>query len=41
LIAARKAARGICKARFEAFGCAGHAQAIKPISLDSMANRYV
>jgi fructose-bisphosphate aldolase, class II len=26
LIAARKAARGICKARFEAFGCAGHAR---------------
>ena len=40
LIAARKAARGICKARFEAFGCAGHAQHIKPIALDSMAARY-
>ena len=40
LIAARKAARGICKARFEAFGCAGHAQGIQPIPLDHMANRY-
>ena len=40
LIAARKAARGICKARFEAFGCAGHAQNIKPVSLDAMASRY-
>jgi fructose-bisphosphate aldolase class II len=40
LIAARKAARAICKARFEAFGCAGHAQAIKPVSLDAMASRY-
>jgi fructose-bisphosphate aldolase class II len=40
LIAARKAARGICKARFEAFGCAGHAAHIKPVSLDDMAGRY-
>jgi fructose-bisphosphate aldolase class II len=40
LIAARKAARGICKARFEAFGCAGHAAHIKPIDLDTMAARY-
>ena len=40
LIAARKAARAICKARFEAFGCAGHAQAIKPVNLDAMASRY-
>jgi fructose-bisphosphate aldolase class II len=40
LIAARKAARGICKARFEAFGCAGHAHHIKPVSLDNMASRY-
>ena len=28
LAAARKAARGICQARFEAFGCAGHGGAI-------------
>jgi fructose-bisphosphate aldolase class II len=40
LIEARKAARGICKLRFEAFGCAGHAATIKPIPLDEMAKRY-
>jgi fructose-bisphosphate aldolase, class II len=40
LIAARSAARGICKARFEAFGCAGHADRIRPVSLDAMVNRY-
>ena len=40
LIAAKKAVRGICKARFEAFGCAGHADRIKPIPLDAMAKRY-
>jgi fructose-bisphosphate aldolase, class II len=40
LAAARKAARGICKARFEAFGCAGHAACIRPIPLEQMAARY-
>ena len=40
LIAARKAARGICKARFEAFGCAGHADRIKPLPLEAMITRY-
>ncbi|MDD2809908.1 class II fructose-bisphosphate aldolase [Rhodoferax sp.] len=40
LIAARKAAAGICKLRFEAFGCAGHGSQIKPIHLDVMAGRY-
>lgn len=40
LIAARKAARGICKARFEAFGSAGQAPGIKPVSLEAMARRY-
>ena len=39
-IAARKAARGICKARFEAFGCAGHADRIKVMSMDAMVARY-
>jgi fructose-bisphosphate aldolase, class II len=34
------AARGICKARFEAFGCAGQAGKIKPVPLDAMAERY-
>jgi fructose-bisphosphate aldolase class II len=40
LIAARKAAQGICEARFKAFGCAGMASKIKPISLEKMAARY-
>jgi len=40
LIAARKAAAGICKLRFEAFGCAGMGSKIKPIHLDVMAARY-
>ena len=40
LIAATKAARGICKARFEAFGCAGQAARIKPVPLEAMAARY-
>ncbi len=40
LIEAKKAARGICKARFEAFGCAGMAPKIKPIPLDTFAKRY-
>jgi fructose-bisphosphate aldolase class II len=37
---AQKAARGICKARYEAFGCAGQASKIKPLSLEAMAERY-
>ncbi len=40
LAAATKAARSICKARFEEFGCAGHADRIKVLSLDVMAKRY-
>ena len=40
LTAAKLAARGICKARFEAFGCAGQAAKMKPISLEKMAGRY-
>jgi fructose-bisphosphate aldolase class II len=40
LAAARKAAQGICQARFEAFGSAGQASRIKPISLDAMAKGY-
>ncbi len=35
-----KAMKGICKARYEAFGCAGMASKIKPISLEAMATRY-
>lgn len=34
------AMRAICKARYEAFGSAGYATAIKPISCDVMAERY-
>ena len=40
LIEAKKAARAIVKARFEAFGCAGHAARMRPISLEAMAARY-
>jgi fructose-bisphosphate aldolase class II len=40
LMAAKKAARELCKARFEAFGCGGHADRIVPISLELMAKRY-
>jgi fructose-bisphosphate aldolase, class II len=40
LAAARKAARGICQARFEAFGCAGQAQRIRPVPLEAMVARY-
>ena len=34
------AMKGICKARFEAFGCAGNADKIKPVSLEGMINYY-
>ena len=40
LIEARKAAKGICLARFEAFGCNGQAPRIKPVPLEEMAKRY-
>ncbi len=40
MLAAKKAARGICKLRFEAFGCAGQAPKIKPLPLEAMAKRY-
>jgi len=30
----------ICKARYEAFGCAGHASKIKPVSLEKMVGFY-
>ena len=39
-MAAKKAARGICKARFEAFGAAGQAPKIKPVGMETMAQRY-
>jgi len=40
LAQATKAARAVCKARFEAFGTAGHADRIKAIPLEQMAKRY-
>ena len=40
LAATTKAMKEICKARYEAFGAAGQAARIIPISLDSMAARY-
>ena len=40
MLAAKKAARGICRQRFEAFGCAGQAPRIKPLPLEAMAKRY-
>ncbi len=40
LEAARKAAQGICEARFEAFGCAGLAGKIRVLPVGEMVNRY-
>jgi fructose-bisphosphate aldolase, class II len=40
LHAATVAMRDICIARYEAFGSAGHASHIKPISCETMAERY-
>ena len=37
---AREAAKKICLARYEAFGCAGQASKIKVVPLDKMAERY-
>jgi fructose-bisphosphate aldolase, class II len=37
---AMDAARELCKARFEAFGCAGQASRIVPPALEKMAQRY-
>ncbi len=41
LKASTAAMKDICKARYEAFGCAGQADKIKPISLDDMVGRYL
>ena len=40
LVAAKNAARGVVKARFEAFGCAGMGSRIKPVTLEAMSARY-
>jgi fructose-bisphosphate aldolase class II len=37
---ARTAMKDICLARFEAFGSAGNASKIKPITLEAMFGRY-
>jgi fructose-bisphosphate aldolase, class II len=40
LAAATRAAQALCQLRFEAFGCAGQAAGLKPLSLEAMAQRY-
>ena len=40
LKASTAAMKDICKARYESFGCAGHASKIKPASLEDMFKRY-
>ena len=40
LVEATKGMQAICKARYEAFGSAGQASKIKPLSTDQMADRY-
>jgi fructose-bisphosphate aldolase class II len=40
LKASTAAMKDICKARYESFGCAGHASKIKPLSLEDMYKRY-
>ena len=40
LTEAMKGMKNICKARFEAFGCSGHAEKIRPIALADMQKRY-
>ncbi|MEN8762938.1 MAG: class II fructose-bisphosphate aldolase [Thiogranum sp.] len=40
LKASTAAMKDICKARYESFGCAGHASKIKTISLEDMYKRY-
>ena len=40
LAASTKAMKQICKARYEAFGTAGNASKIRPLSLETMFQRY-
>ena len=40
LVPAIAAMKKLCIERFEAFGTAGHADKLKPLSLDAMARRY-
>ncbi|MCC6380664.1 MAG: class II fructose-bisphosphate aldolase, partial [Burkholderiales bacterium] len=37
---AREAAKAICKARYEQFGCAGMGSRIKPVPLEKIAQKY-
>jgi fructose-bisphosphate aldolase class II len=37
---ATEAMKGICRARYQAFGCAGQAPKLKPIGLEAMTRRY-
>jgi fructose-bisphosphate aldolase class II len=37
---AREAAKQICKARYEQFGCAGMGSKIKPVPLKEVAAKY-
>ena len=39
-IAAMAELTRLCRDRFERFGTAGHAAAIRPVSMDDMARRY-
>lgn len=40
LKASTEAMKGICKARYEAFGCSGHASKITALQLETMIGRY-
>ncbi|HKJ83071.1 MAG TPA: class II fructose-bisphosphate aldolase, partial [Mariprofundaceae bacterium] len=40
LKASTDAMKEVCKARYEAFGCAGHASKIKPMRLENMIDYY-
>ena len=40
LAEATKGMKAICKARYEAFGCAGQASKLKPLGLEGMTKRY-
>lgn len=40
LAVATKAMKDICLARYQAFGCSGHASKIKAISLEAMSSKY-
>ena len=37
---AREAARAVCKARYQEFGCEGQGAKIKPVAMTAMAQRY-